>query len=110
MLRELEGLLADGVFFHVDLETLAALLQVSEGGLPHEPKRHDASCDANLDAWAVELFGIFLRVFGQDLGDRVGEIITAGVDFLAESLNLLEFFAAKVVDVFVEGQMNPCVD
>ena len=45
---ELESLVADGIFLDVDLQPLAALLQVGESGLAHEADRHDASGDADV--------------------------------------------------------------
>ena len=45
---ELESLVADGIFLDVDLQPLAALLEVGESGLAHEADRHDASGDADI--------------------------------------------------------------
>ena len=47
---QLESLVADRIFLDVDLQSLAALLQVGEPGLAHEADRHDASGDADIHA------------------------------------------------------------
>ncbi len=51
-----------------------------------------------------KLFGCDVGIGGENLRQRVGEFVLAGVGLLAESLNLLEFFAPQFVDFVVECQ------
>ncbi len=47
-LIELESFFADCIFLDVNLEALAALLQVSESGFAHQADGHNASSDADV--------------------------------------------------------------
>ena len=106
-LVELETFFADSIFLDIDLQLLAVLLDVGESGLAHEANGHDASGDANVDAVLVEFLGGLGRVVGEDLFDRVSEFVFAAIRGLAESFNLLELFAAQIIDMFVECQCGP---
>ena len=52
---EFESLVADCIFLDVNLQLLAALLQVSESGFAHEANGHDASGDAHVDCATVRV-------------------------------------------------------
>ncbi len=104
---EFESLVADGVFLDVDLQPLAALLQVGEPGLAHKANRHDASGHAHVDARLVQFLGGLRRVLRQNLLQRVGEFVLAAVGGLTERLNLLQLFAAQVINMVVECQGSP---
>jgi hypothetical protein len=69
---QIKALLADGIFFYVDLEPLALLLEVGEPGFAHQAYRHNASGSADVDARVLQFLGSFGRVLGQDLRDGMG--------------------------------------
>ncbi len=101
---EFESRLADRVFLDVDLETLAAALQVRETGFAHQADGHDASGNAHVDARGFEFFGRLAAVVGEDLRDGMREIVLARIGRLPESLDLLQLLAPDSIDVFVECQ------
>ena len=104
---EFESFVADGIFLDVNLQLLAALLQVSESGFAHQANGHDASGHADVDARLFEFFGSLLRVCAQNLLERVGEFVLAAVGGLAQGLDLFQLFAAQVVNMIVECQGSP---
>ena len=106
-LEKLEALFTDRVFFHVDLQPLAALLQVSKRSFPHEAKRHDAPRNAYVRAVRLELLGGLGGIVRDYLRDGVREVEAARIAFLPEGLNLFELSAAEFVDVVVESQTCP---
>ncbi len=113
-LVEREALFADEVELDVDLQLLAALLEMGESGLALQADGHDASGDADVDARVFQLLGRFGKVLVENLREGMRGFVTVRVGELAEGLNLLEFFFAEFVDFFVEGQsaflsvqMNP---
>ena len=103
-LVEFESLFADGIFLHVNLQLLAALLKVRESGLAHEADRHDASGDADVDARLLEFLGGLCGVLRQDLLGRMGELVLAAVRGLAERLNLFQLLAPQFVNLVVKCQ------
>jgi hypothetical protein len=107
---EIKPLVTDCVFFYVDLEPLACLLEVSESGFAHETDRHDAAGDAHVDARVLQLLRGFCRVLREDLRNAVSEVVFARVGFLSERFNLFDLVAAEVVDLVVEcqGVLNNC--
>ena len=106
-LVEFESFFADGVFLYINLEFLAALLEVRESSFAHEANRHDASRDADIDTRLLEFLGGLCGVLRQDLLHGVGELVFAAVGGLAQSFNLLQFLAAQAIDMFVECQWLP---
>ena len=107
---EIKPLVTDCVFFYVDLESLACLLEVSESGFAHETDRHDAASNAHVHARLLQLFRGFSGVLGEDLRNAVSEVVFARVGFLSERFNLFDLVAAKVVNLVVEcqGVLNNC--
>ena len=70
-----EGVFAGVVFADVDLEALAALLELRESGLALDPDGHDAAGDRDVDGGGggFKLFGGEAVVGGAELGDGVVE-------------------------------------
>ena len=111
-LVEREGVLADVVLADVDLEALAALLELREAGLALDADGHDAAGDRDLDGSGrgFELFGGEAVVGGAQLGDGVGGGVAVGIGrfgvgeavALAERGDLLELVAALLVEIFFE--------
>ena len=85
---QFETLLANRIFLHIDLQSLAALLQVGESRLAHQPDRHDPSGNAHIDARWFEFLRGLGRVVAQNLSGRVTEFVFVAIGGLAESLNL----------------------
>ncbi len=111
-LVEGEGVFADVVLADVDLEALAALLELREAGLALDADGHDAAGDRDLDGMGrgFELFGGEAVVGGAQLGDGVGGRVAVGVGRfgvaetfgLTEGGDLLELVAALLVEIFFE--------
>jgi hypothetical protein len=111
-LVEGEGVFADVVLSDVDLEALAALLELRESGLALDADGHDAACDRDLDGMSrgFELFGGEGVVGSPQLGDGVGGGVVVGIRgfgvreavLFAESSDLLELVAALLVEIFFE--------
>ena len=99
---KVESFFTDRVFFHVDLEALALLLDVRESGLAHEADGHDASGDASVDAIGFELLGSLLAVVGENLRDGVCGLVMIRIGLLAERFDLAQLVFAKVINVLVE--------
>ncbi len=80
-LVEREGVFADVVLADVDLEALAALLELREAGFALDADGHDASGDGDVDGrgCGFELFGGEGVVGGAQLGDSVGGGVAVGV-------------------------------
>src|SRR3954462_12043785 len=77
-------------------------------GLSHKPHGHDASGNADRNARLLELLAGALGVVGDYLRDRMRGLVLVRISGVAKRLDLLEFFAAKVVNLFVECQ-SECV-
>ena len=121
-LVESEVVLADVVLADVDLEALAALLELSESGLALDPDGHDAACDRDFFALSLKLFaaygrggGVVLRLDpGDDRSLEFGPVLGAGyegvgVDRVAKCSNLLELLFTLLKKLLlkfgvVEGQ------
>src|SRR5438105_3083660 len=106
---KLKSLVADGIFLHIDLQLLTGLLQMREPGFTHQPDCHNPSSDAHVYPGIFQLLGSFLRIFGQNLRNRVREVVMAGIRLLSKRLDLFELVAAQFVDLFVEGQEFPFI-
>src|SRR5260370_35138444 len=107
---QLEALVADGIFLHVNLQALAALLQVAERGLATHADRDDASGHAQVDSRIFQLLRGLVRVVRQDLGNRVGEIVLATVRGLSEGLDLFQLLTPQFVNILVECQEYPLTE
>ncbi len=94
-----EGVVADVVLADVDLEALAALLELGEAGFALDADGHDAAGDGDADGGrdGVELFGGEGVVGGAELGDGVGGVVAVGVGREAERGDVFELLAAQVV-------------
>src|SRR5664279_3858249 len=68
---ELEPLFADEVELDINLQPLAALLEMRESGLTHETDRHDSTRDADVDARLGQFFGGLGQAFIENLRDGV---------------------------------------
>src|SRR2546430_2467559 len=95
------------ISLHVNLQLLAALLQMGEPSLAHQPDGHDAPGHAHVHARIFQLLRCFVRVFSQDLRDCVREFVLPGIGLLPESFNLLELVAPQFVYFLVECQIVP---
>src|SRR5947208_8415571 len=80
---------------------------MSKSGLAHKADRHDAPGHAHVDARLLKLLGAFGGEVTKNLIERVGELVFAAVGGLAESLNLLQFLAAQIINMFIECQREP---
>ena len=92
-LVQLEAGIADCVFFHVNLQPLAALLQVAESRLAHQPDRHNAAGHPHCHARLLQLLRRPVRVLRQNLRNGVREFVFAPIRSLAQCLNLFQFLA-----------------
>ena len=111
-LVEGEGVFADVVLADVDLEALAALLELRESGFALNSDRHDAAGDRDLDGMGrgFKLFGGEGVVGGAQLGDGVGGGVAVGIRRfgvgeavrLTKGGDLLELVAALLVEIFFE--------
>jgi len=111
-LVEVEEIFTDVVFADVDLEALAVLLDLGEAGFALDADGHDASGDGGLEVHAFELFGGEVFAEGAELGNRGGEgeavgvagfvVGERGVGGAGEGGDLVELFAAKLIEVFFE--------
>ena len=90
---EIEALVSHGIFFHVNLQALSALLQVGEAGFPQQADGHDASGDANVDSRPLQLLGGLVGIVRQNLRDGVGKVELVGIGSLSERFDLLELLA-----------------
>ena len=109
---ECECVFANIVFADVDLEALAALLELRKTGFTLDANGHDASGDGDVDGSGrgFELFGGEAVVSGAQLGDGVGGSVAVGVGSfgvgetvaLADGGDLLELVAALLVEIFFE--------
>ena len=106
-LVEFESLVADGIFLHVNLQLLTALLQMGEPSFAHQSDGHDAPSYSNVHARIFQLLCCFVRVFSQDLRDCVREFVLPGIGLLPESFNLLELVPPQFVYFLVECQIVP---
>ncbi len=88
-LEELIIALAHGVLLHVDLQTLAVLLEVGEAGLAHVAQGHEAAGDADAH-FGGQLFGGLGAVRGQNLGNGMGEIEPAPVGAVSQRFDLAD--------------------
>ncbi len=106
-LVEGEEVLADVVLADVDLEALAALLELREAGLALDADGHDAAGEGELDLFAggevgLELLGGDGVELGADLGEGEGGGVAVGVGGLAEGLDAGELVAALLVELDFE--------
>jgi hypothetical protein len=101
---------ADVVLANVDLEALAALLELREPGLSLDANGHDAAGDADADGVGVKLFSSEAVVGGAKLGNGmaggvavgVGRLRVAEAVELAEGGYLLELVTALLVKILLE--------
>ncbi len=77
---------------------------MSESGFAHEADCHDAPGDAHVHARLLKFLGVFGGEITKNLIERVSELVFAAIGGLTESLNLLQLFAAQIIDMFVECQ------
>jgi hypothetical protein len=108
-LVELESLLSHGIFFDVDLQFLAALLDVRKPRFAHQPDRHNASSNADVHSRGIEFLRRLPGIIGKNLFDAVRVLVFRAVDRLPERLNLLQFLAAQFVDVLVQCQRESSI-
>ena len=104
-LVEGEGVFADVVFANVDLEALAAPLDLREAGFALDANGHDAAGDRNLGAAPFELFARLRIKLRAQLGDGDGPGVAVGVGGLglaqavlcAQRGDALQLFEALIV-------------
>ena len=106
---KLKSLVPHGIFLHIDLQLLTGLLQMGEPGFTHQPDCHNPSSDTHVYPRIFQLLGGFLGIFGQNLRNRVREVVLAGIRLLSKRFDLFELVAAQFVDLFVEGQEFPFI-
>src|SRR5262244_1623554 len=93
---EFKALVADGVFFDVDLELLAVLLEMGKSCFAHQSNGHNATRNANVHARIFELFGGLFLVLADNLRDGMSKFVSGGIRRLAESFDLLELFQPQL--------------
>ena len=108
-----EGGFADVVLADVELEALAALLELREAGFALDADGHDAAGDGGLGGDSFKIFGGAGLVCGAEIRDGVGEGETVGeagfgleqrgVRGAGQRGDLRELVAAELVEVFFEG-------
>ena len=103
-LVERKAFFAHEVELDVNLQLLAALLEVGESGLALQADGHDASGHTDVDPRVFEFFGGLGQVGVENLREGVGGFVAVGVGELPQRFNLLQLFFAKFVDFLVEGQ------
>ena len=91
---------ADEVQLHVDLQPLAALLEMRKAGLALQANRDDAPGDFYRNTRIFQLLGCLLAVFSQNLRDGVGKGELVRIGLLAQGFNLGKFLPSQVVDFF----------
>ena len=104
-LNSAKSLLAHRVLLDVDLQALAALLQVREPGLAHATQRHHASGDAHPRLRGLEFFGRLGAVLRQNLRDGVRELEPLAVGRIAQRFDFADPRQALFEQVVFEGQM-----
>ena len=112
-LVEVEEILADVIFADVDLEALAVLLDLREASFTLDADRHDATGDGGFDVHALEVLGGEMLAeraelwYGGGEGEAVGILGLVGrerrIGGAGEGGDLVELFAAQLVEVFFEG-------
>ena len=111
-LVEVEEVFTDVVLADVDLEALAVLLDLGEAGFALDADGHDAAGDGGFEVHALEVFGGEVFAEGAKFGDRGSEGEAVGILSLVirkqrvggagEGGDLVELFAAKLIEVFFE--------
>src|ERR1700719_229341 len=93
-LKKLEALFSDYIFLHIDLNTLAAALNMGETGLAHQPNGNDAAGHTNVATIGFEIACGRLGIGVNELGGAVGPAKFPREWIKAKLLNLLELFLA----------------
>ncbi len=109
-LVKLESLVADGIFLHVNLQLLPALLQVRKPGLAHQPDRHDASGHAHVDRAISPVPRRLAEYSARICGNGVREFVFRRISALPQRFNLLQLLAPQFVYFFVECQWSPLIE
>ena len=89
-LVKLKCLLADGIEPNVDLQPLAALLQLRKAGLALSTDGHDASGDGYLGAFGLKLLAGRSVIERAQYGDVVGGAVVIGVSGMTQGCDLLQ--------------------
>ncbi len=104
VVAEIEQLVQGETFFahevelHVDLQPLAALLQVGKAGLALETYRHDASGDLYRNARIFQLLSRLFAVFGQYLRHRMSKGELVGIGLLAQGFNISQLLLPQLIN------------
>ena len=94
-LVELKALFADRVETHIDLQALAALLQLRKASLALCADGHDASGDGYLRPLGFELLGCRTVEMRAHRGNVVGGAVVIGVGGVTQCSNLLELLLTQ---------------
>ena len=101
-LVKLKRFFADVVEADVNLQPLAALLQVGEARFPLHANRHQASGNADVHAWGLKLRPGLGRVLFENLGNGVRGFVAIGIGQLPQRFDLLQLFFSELVDFLVK--------
>ncbi len=77
-----ESFFSNRIFLYVNLQLLPALLQVGEPRLAHQPDSHNASRNPHLDSRILQLLRRLGRVFRQNCGNSVSELVLSRINSL----------------------------
>ncbi len=106
---QFESFFPHRIFLDVNLQSLAALLEVGKSSLPHQPDRHEPAGNAYVDPRILQLLGSLVRVLRKNLRNGVTEIVLARIRRLTESFDLFQLLAPQFVNFLVESQIVPFV-
>ncbi len=93
-LVELKSLFANIVEPDIDLQPLAALLQMGKSSLSLYADGHQASGKADVHARRFEFGSGLGRIFLENLGNVVGGFVAIGIRRLPQRLDLLQFVSS----------------
>ncbi len=101
-LVKLKGLLAYCVEPHIDLEPLAALLELREAGLALGADGHDASGDGDIDALGLELLGGPAVELRAQRGDLMRGAVMIGIGGVTQRGDLLQLLLPQRKEAALE--------
>jgi len=93
----------DEIQLYVDLQPLAALLEMGKTSLALQTDRNDASGNFYRNTRILQLLGCLFAVFGQDLRDGVGEGELVRIGLLAQGFNIAHLLLPQLVNAIFKG-------
>jgi hypothetical protein len=93
-MKEFESLFSENIFLYIDLDALPGPLQVRESGFAHKPQGNDPPGDAYSLTVRLQLRTKGVSESFHQCGRRIRPAKFAGIRFMPQRLNLLEFLQA----------------